>query len=153
MRTTLLFGLAALLAVPASARPQDEARDTDALIGTYTIVSGHAGDEEIPREELQGRAVIAEDRMTLYDDDNNERYVVDYRVEEKGDDDVCKITMRTLRSTRGEAEGMTARGLIKSDGETLTLIYSHEGEDYPDDFEPDGEHELKFVLKKASESE
>ena len=50
----------------------------------------------------------------------------------------------------GKVAGSTAKGLIKVEGDTVTLIYDYGGGE-PKDFEPDGETQHLFVLKKQKQ--
>ena len=165
IRTITTLGLAALLAVPALAEAQQQkkaqrpnaaqsqqVRGARELLGTYTIMSGSSAGEEIPEDRLNGRVRITEDQMFVTDRDDNEVYVIDYEFEgpEGGREMGRRVLMTTVRSSQEGAEGSTARGLLKVEGETVTLIYDFgDGEQYPEDFEAEKETENLFVMEKG----
>ena len=149
VRSTTLIGLAALLAAPAVAMAQEE----DSNYGTYTYVRGQRGDQPVPEENLAGQTVeTTEDRIALIDPEGNESFVIFYTVDDS--EETIKIAMEIIESTVMEdAIGSQAKGLVKLDGDEVTLIYDYESGDYPDDFEPDGPAQHLFVLKKKGDSQ
>ncbi len=144
--TTRLATAATLLLSIASAVRADEEM-AKKLGGTYTIESGKDGTLVIPKERLQGMVRIVGDKITLFDADNKELYVIEY--ETKGDSMPAKVDMEVVASTMEGAKGSKALGLLKLDGETLTIMYDF-GDDalYPEAFVPQTDKQHLFVMKR-----
>ncbi len=146
MRSTILLGMATVLLASTTAARADEAMARK-LAGTYTIESGKDGTLIIPEERLRGSVKVAGDKMTLYDADNKEVYVIQFEL--KGDSMPAKVAMKTIDSTKQEAEGSKALVLIKLEGDTLTIMYDFGDEAiYPEDFVPQTDKQHMFVLKR-----
>jgi hypothetical protein len=158
-RSTFLLsiGLTALLIAPASAR-QDGDPDSFAgqMIGSYAIDRGLRGEERLSGEELEGRVEITEDRICLLRPDGSEDYAANYTVDEVFNK-TAKITLETvaveapgqLQTESRSDVGTTGKALATINGGTLTFIYIPEGDEYPDDFKPDGREQNLFVLKRS----
>lgn len=153
MRTAIGIGLAlafalTLTAVPA--RAEDVTGQGKKFVGTYKIVSGKAGHKDVSEEHLNGKVVVTEDTMTTYDREHKEVYVLKYALEGKSDL-AQTIVMTVTKSSRPEAVGMKAWGLIKADGENkLKLIYDFKGKSHPTDFTPKNDGQNMFVLERVS---
>jgi uncharacterized protein (TIGR03067 family) len=147
MRTALCFGLmSALVLVTSPARAQG----TGDYVGTYKVISGKRGDKDVPKEHLHSSVRILRDTMTAYDIDHNEVYVLKYNVE-KGEPP-HRVTMVITKSTRPDAVGTNARGLIKADGDKLTLIYDEKGKEFPKDFTPKDETQHLFIMERTTDT-
>ena len=145
----MISGLAALLLAPAL--PQQD----EGPYGIYTYVKGMLGDQEIPKENLDGSKVeIEEGEIELIGPDGTEQFEIKYTIDEEGADHV-KFSMEIVESKiMPDAVGSKAKGLAKHEGDLITLIYDYaEGADYPDDFEPEAATEHLFVLKKSAEKD
>ena len=160
-RSTLLSALAALLLAPALAFAQDEDKDKDKdeakesahPTGMYTYVKGMRGDTEIPKEHLEGSKVeIEEGELALLSPEGKEEFEITYTIDDDSDPQAVKFSMEIVEAEMQEAVGSKAKGLAKMEGDTITLIYDYgDGADYPDDFEPDGDTQHLFVIKKTGE--
>src|SRR4051794_23264842 len=111
MRNATVFGLMSAIVLSATSAG---AQDLSKLAGTYKIVSGEKADGPIPSNRLDGIVRIMQDTMTLYDKDNAEVYVMKYSID-KGQEP-ARITMTVTKSTRPNAAGSRAHGLIKAQG-------------------------------------
>lgn len=197
-RTMVAFGLAAMLGSQAFAQETQPAQREGAgasataqekgqrfaarLNGSYRVVSGRSRGQEIPKERLDTRVTIQGNVMTVYDRDEKELYVVEFRPAPRGDGQGQggarekgestgeaktnqdqsqarepgkgqgmgrRILLKTVRSTRPGSEDTEARGLIKVEGETVTLVYDYSAKgEFPEGFETQGESQNLFVLRK-----
>lgn len=150
MRTTLGtlgLGLAVLLA-PAALRADDKLAES--LVGTYTYESGKKGTMEIPEDRLDAQTVnITKETIALIGLDGKEAFVIKYNLKPGGSAEKCEVEMEITKSVFEDAVGSKAGGLIKKDGETVTVLYNVNSEDIPKDFEPEeGQH--LFVLKRKA---
>jgi len=148
MRSMIGFGIGlAVLMAPAALRADDL---TDKFVGTYVYESGKNGTMEVAKDRLDGQSVnITKDTISLIDPDGKEAFVIKYRIKPGGKEDRCELEMEIAKSMLDEAVGSKAGGLMKKDGETVTLIYNVEDEAIPKDFDPkEGQH--LFVLKRKA---
>ena len=146
MRAAIGFGLAFAFVLPTTSV---QAQGVSKLNGTYKLISGKRGDKAVPKDHLDGIVRIMADTMTIYDKDNQEVYVISYKIDREGDPH--RLSMTVTRATRSEAVGSKARGLIKVDGDKAMIIYDYKGEDYPSDFEPKGDSQHLFVMERTTE--
>ncbi len=137
----LVLGIT-LLAPGASAARADELADR--LPGTYTIVSGVRGDAAVEADRLAGKVVITRESITL-DAGGDGEFLIPYTLEPGG-----KIAMKIAKAAVEGAVGSTARGLVKVEGDTLTLIYDYQDGRSPADFTPDDAMQHRFVLKRQA---
>lgn len=161
-RRSIAWALAALL-VPALApaqepkerRKEQEKGDRPAaragqFVGTYTIVSGEEDGRPVPPERLRDNSArITEDRFVVVDADKKERYAASYRLmaDRPTEGGGYKIAMRTVAAP-GEQEGTEAIGLIKKEGDKVTLIYTVPGGEPPTEFKTKpGSKQNLFVLQ------
>ncbi len=114
--------------------------------GTYLYVKGMKGDTEVPEDNLAGDIKLTNDKFILLSPGGEEVFVMAYEVDEVGA--VTKVSMEITSSIMQETVGGTAKGLMKLEGSTLSVIYDYAGEGYPDDFTPDSPTQNLFVLKK-----
>jgi len=154
MRAAVVFGLSLGMWLSAGVTQAQQTEQKKAgigaeLIGTYKLVSGNNGGKDIPKENLNGRVRIAKDVMTTYDADNKEVYVVRYNIDREGEP--ARIAMTVTSSSRPDAVGMKARGLVKVEGKTLTLIYDYKSEEFPSDFVPKGDSQNRLVMERIDE--
>jgi hypothetical protein len=148
MRTAITLCLGLALTCTAVARAADD--PADKFVGTYLYESAREGDQQLPKDALDGRAVnVTGDTITLIDVDGKEAYVIKYKAEAGDDESRCKLHMQIIKAAMPEAVGSKAGGLIKREGDKVTLIYNPMDESVPVDFEPgDGRH--LFVLKRKA---
>jgi uncharacterized protein (TIGR03067 family) len=145
-----LFGGAALFAPGLGADDATPARKGDKgglkLEGGYTIVSGESGGKPIPADRIKGSTVrFTGDRIVTTDKDKKEVYVATYTLDESKSP--CVIRMKAKVPAEGEATG-----LIKKEGDTVTLIYNEPGGKVPTEFKA-GEKQNLFVLKALGKGE
>lgn len=154
---TSFFALA--LAFTAAAQPPkadpppvpEEKTGATALDGGYTIVSGERDGKAIPEAEIKGAIVrFARGKVVGTDKDRKEFFAATYTL------DVTKkpwkIDMTSVapavNDVNGNApkDGVKATGLVKKDGQTLTLIYALPGGEAPTEFKTKAKQQM-FVLK------
>lgn len=135
-----LFGGAALLSPGLTA--DDKAGELK-LEGGYTIVSGESDGKPIPAERIKGTTVrFTGDKIVTTDKDKKEVYVATYTLDDAKKP--CVIKMKATVPAEGEATG-----LIKKEGDTITLIYNEPGGKVPAEFKA-GEKQNLFVLKNLN---
>jgi uncharacterized protein (TIGR03067 family) len=131
--------------------PPDEPKAAGQLDGGYTIVSGERDGKPIPEDEIKGALV----RFTLgevvgTDKDRKEFFAATYTVDTKKKP--WTINMKSIAPTKPDVtggapkDGATATGLVKKEGDTLTLIYALPGGDAPTEFKTKAKQQM-FVLK------
>ncbi|CAN5674333.1 hypothetical protein BH23PLA1_BH23PLA1_21390 [soil metagenome] len=158
MRTTVLFGWAALLMMApafATTTPRDDHDEfAKQMQGTYTIDKGQRGERRLSGDELKGTVKVDKDRFCLLDSEGNELYVVRYKIDEVLNQ-TAKLSMETVESKEEDAVGSKGKALATLNPEegNLTIIYDTEGEEYPDDFTPENDDQHVFVLKKKDASD
>ena len=142
------LGLAAIIATPptlfAADPPAMGKSGASALLGQYTLVDGEKDGKKLPNERVAGSTVrITENAITTYDKDKKESYAVTYKL------DTSKEPWRiTMTSTRAPVMGEVAEGLIKKDGDVVSLIYGTRGGEVPNDFTTEN-NQLMFMMKKS----
>lgn len=143
-----LFGGAALLAPGLGADDTKTTQKGDGkgemmLEGGYTIVSGESDGKPIPAERVKGHVTrFTKDKIVTTDKDKKEVYVAEYKLDDSKKP--CVIKMKSTTPKEGEA-----MGLIKKEGDTITLIYALPGGKMPDDFKTEEKQNL-FVLKNLN---
>jgi len=153
---TALFGVALALASadrPSPDKPPvvDEKQVAATLEGGYTIVSGERDGKPIPVDEIKGALVrITGGKIVGTDKDRKEFFAATYTVD--ATKKPWKIDMKSVAPAKAETTGggpkepLTATGLVKKEGETLTLIYALPGGDAPTEFKKKAKQQM-FVLK------
>jgi uncharacterized protein (TIGR03067 family) len=138
------LGTAALFAALVfCAAPRTGAEDKPAsLEGTYTVVGGEENGKPTPPEKVKGSVVrFTKDTITGHDKDKKEFFAAKYTV-----DTSKKPWAIKMKSTAPkEAEAV---GLVKRDGDTVTLIYALPGAPAPTEFKT-GDRQNMFILKAA----
>lgn len=145
--SALLFAAGGLLAAaqpPASALPDDkkpaEKPAATGLEGTYTVVSGEKDGKAVPEERVKGSVVrFMPGKVVGTDKDKKEFFAADYTL----DTTKTPWTIKMKSTSPKEAEAV---GLIKKDGDTVTLVYGAPGGDTPKEFKTK-ENQHLFVLK------
>ena len=141
-----LYGALVLADDPARKTVSGEPAD---LLGGYTIVSGEKYGEKEPAERIEGVTVrIADDAIVVLDKDKKEVYAQTYKIDHSTTP--WKITLKS-KITPGNQKGeqVEARGLIKKEGDKVTLIYALPGGETPTEFKTK-EKQLMFVLKNKN---
>lgn len=127
----------------------DEKKAVATIEGTYTIVSGERDGKAIPGAEIQGAMVrFGDGKVVGTDKAKKEFFAATYTL------DVTKkpwkIDMKTVAATKAntseQPKELKANGLIKKEGDTLTIIYALPGGEDPTEFKAKEKQQL-FVLK------
>lgn len=139
--------LAAVVWVSAPAAGQDTKKKADAkLDGGYTVVSGEEGGRAVPEDKIKGSTVrFTADAITGTDKDKKEFFAAKYTL----DTGKTPWTIRMHSTAPKEADAV---GLIKKEGDTVTLIYSKPGAAAPTEFKTK-EGQNMFVMKNTSAGE
>ncbi len=139
------FVLAGTADPPAAQKPPStpEKQTAASLEGGYVIVSGEKDGKPIPEAEIAGSIVkFTGDSILGTDKDKKEFFSATYSLDTSKTPWV--ITMKGK-----EPKEMTATGLIKKEGDTVTLIYALPGGEAPKEFMTREKQHL-FVLKSNS---
>ena len=119
-----------------------EKQTAASLEGGYTLVSGEKDGKPIPEAEIKGSIVrFTGDTVLGTDKDKKEFFSATYTLDTSKTPWV--ITMKSK-----EPKESTATGLIKKDGDTITLIYALPGGEMPKEFMTREKQHL-FVLKNT----
>jgi uncharacterized protein (TIGR03067 family) len=133
------------LPVPDDKKPPEKPAAAP-LEGGYAIVSGEKDGKAIPAERLKGSVVLfTADRVVGTDKDKKELFAASYVLDTTRTPWVIKMKSITPK----EAEAV---GLIKKEGDTITLIYALPGTDAPKEFRTKDKQHL-FVLKSLLKSD
>ncbi len=124
------------------------------LDGVYRIVEGVSRGRRLSDIEIEGRVVISPQLMSVLDANKNESYAVEYRV--IGVKEPYRLRMTAVRSSDPTAEQempSTAPGLLKFNGDEITIVYDFEADPdrFPTDFETELEPQNKFVLRRIGD--
>src|SRR5947208_326811 len=130
---------AALVLVTAPTRA-DDPKGAAKLEGGYTIVSGEEDGKATPAAKIRGATVrFTADTITGTSPDKKEFFAAKYTLDTGKTPWVIKMTSTTPKV----AESV---GLIKKEGDTITLVYSLPGVPAPTEFKTrQGQH--LFVLR------
>jgi len=136
---TLLFAADPPSALPEGKTPAEKAA-VSPLEGGYTIVSGEKDGKPIPEERIKGSIVrFTGDRIVGTDKDKKEFFAATYTL------DTSKkpwaIKMKSVSPKEAEAVG-----LVKKDGNTVTIVYSLPDAAAPVEFRTQ-KHQHLFVMK------
>jgi uncharacterized protein (TIGR03067 family) len=145
MRTRLAAPLlGALLVLSAGLRADDKADKADVkLDGTYTVVAGENDGKAVPPEKIKGSVVlISGNKITGTDKDRKEFFAATYTLDTSKTPWVIKMKSTAPK----EAE---ATGLLKKEGDTVTIVYSLPGAKAPTEFKT-AEGQNMFVLKNTA---
>lgn len=144
MSRTLPLTAVALLCLAATARTDEKDKaDKVSLEGTYTITKGERAGKAIPKEEIEGTVIVfTKDKVVTTGKDKKELYAATYTLDTSGKPH--KINMTSISPKRDEK----AAGVVKVDGDTLTICYALPGGDTPTEFKTKDKQQC-FVLKKV----
>jgi uncharacterized protein (TIGR03067 family) len=151
---------------PTGQKDQSSGQKVDAnkmLQGTYSIVSGERAGKPIPKEQIDGSMIQITDKAIVgTDKDKKEFYASTYTLDASKSPTVITMTLTAEGDSRDRGEKKdaekgkadqstdaqkTAVGLIKLDGDTVTLVYALPGGQPPTEFKA-GENQQMFVLKR-----
>jgi uncharacterized protein (TIGR03067 family) len=114
------------------------------LVGGYTLVSGESGGKAIPAEKIAGATVrFTADKIVTTDKDKREIYVASYTLDTSKTPHVIRMKSEVPK------DGSEATGIIKKEGDTVTLAYTVRGGEPPAEFKT-REGQNLFVLKNLS---
>lgn len=138
-------GAASPLPVPDDKKPSEKTAAAP-LEGGYTIVSGEKDGKAIPPERLKGCVVLfTAEKVVGTDKDKKELFAASYVLDTTHTPWIIK-----MKSTTPKEE--EAIGLIKKEGDSITLIYSLPGAPAPVEFRTRDKQHL-FVLKSLVKSD
>jgi uncharacterized protein (TIGR03067 family) len=150
MRAFVALGLFALsVALTAGGRPvtaDDKTsaggKDTAALEGGYTVVSGEMDGKAVPAADVKGSVVRFTGNQILgTDKDKKEFFSTTYTLDTSKKPWVIHMTSKQPKEERAD-------GLIKKDGDTVTIVYALPGGAMPTEFKTKAKQHL-FVLKST----
>jgi uncharacterized protein (TIGR03067 family) len=134
------------------AAPKDKAGK---LEGSYTIVSGERAGTALPKADFDGATVTFTDKKVMgADKSKSEFFSALYTVDRSKSPWVISMTDAKAMGKDADKEkyqkdqGASATGLIKQDGDTVTLVYALPGGKAPTEFKA-GENQQMFVLKRT----
>ena len=123
---------------PAAADDKDMKLD-----GGYTLVSGERDGKAIPEERIKGSIVkFAGDKIVGTDKDRKEFFASTFTLDTSKTPWVIKMKSSTPKDSE-------AVGLIKKDGDTITIVYALPGGAAPTEFKTKEKQHL-FVLKNMN---
>jgi uncharacterized protein (TIGR03067 family) len=140
----LLFAAAVAGVVVTGAVTVGDDKAAPKLAGGYTLVSGESDGKALPAEKVAGATVrFTADKIVSMDKDKKEVFVATYTLD----------TSKTPHVIRMKAEVPKADGevlgLVKKEGDTVTLIYNVRGGPAPVEFKTrDGQN--LFVLRNTN---
>ncbi|WP_439627100.1 TIGR03067 domain-containing protein [Gemmata sp.] len=136
------FLVAGTLALVATAARAEDKKAAKSLEGTFMLVSGEKDGKAIPEERIKGGMVrFTADKITGTDKDKKEFFAANYTL------DTTKTPWAiAMKSTAPKSAD--AVGLVKKDGDTLTIVYALPGGEAPKEFKA-GPNQHLFVLKAA----
>jgi uncharacterized protein (TIGR03067 family) len=129
---------------PSPDRPRvpDDKKAAAALEGGYTIVSGEQDGKPIPAERIKGSVVrFTGDKIIGTGKDMKEFFSATFTLDSSKSPWV--INMKTAAPKESETVG-----LVRKDGDTLTIIYALPGGEKPTEFKTKAGQQL-FVLKSV----
>jgi uncharacterized protein (TIGR03067 family) len=143
--TALVIGFALGLSAIAleRARGDDKAKkDEEAILGTWTVVSFEEGGKKAPDEAIKETTVkfTADGKMTVKRGEQEEQFTFKLDPSQK---------IKEFSGTN--AQGKSADGIYKLEGEKLTICYSRGGGLRPTEFaSAEGTTTVLMVLKKQN---
>jgi uncharacterized protein (TIGR03067 family) len=133
--------------VPEEKAPaQKEKAAAPKLEGTYTVVSGEKDGMPVPADRIKGSIVVfTSDKIVGTDKDKKEFFAANYTL------DAAKTpwVIRMKSTSPKEAE---AAGVVKKEGDTVTIAYGAPGGDAPTEFKTK-ENQHLFVLKATKKDD
>lgn len=161
-----LTSAALLFALVCGVSADDKAKPTDskpALDGTYVLVSGEREGKAIPKERLNDSTIKITDKTIVgTDKDKKEFYATTYTLDTSKTPWAISMTTTAVKkdatdkeakkdAEKGkdlkEGEQQSTTGIIKVDGDTVTLVYALPGGKTPTEFKA-GEKQQLFVMKR-----
>lgn len=166
LATLVVFAsVCGLASADDKSKPDDKTKTGDAkLSGTYTIVSGEENGKAVPKDHIDGSIVVFTETSVIGTDKaKKEFFSATYTVDtsktpwhihmtnagpaDKKDTDGKKGTGDNKKDTEKSSEG-----LIKVDGDTVTVIYALPGGKAPTEFKTADKQNM-FVLKRKADKD
>jgi uncharacterized protein (TIGR03067 family) len=156
MKAIIAAGLFALTVTVAGAEPPspdgkpaqkvDPKKAAASLEGGYTIVSGEKAGKAIPEAEIKGSIVrFTGDNILGTDKDKKEFFSATFTL------DTSK-TPWAIEMTSKQPKEAKASGLIKKEGDTITIVYALPGGETPREFKTKEGQQL-FVLTSLNKGD
>jgi len=150
---TGLFGLSLAVATAEPPRSEgkpdvksDEKKAAASLAGGYMIVSGEKDGKSIPAERINGSIVqFAGNQIVGTDKDKKEFFSSTFTLDTSKSPWVIDMTSKSPKEMR-------AVGLVKKEGDSLTIIYALPGAPAPTEFKTK-ENQHLFVLQSMSKND
>ncbi len=145
MKNSVIALAVSVVLVGTRAQSGDAKRLTPSdLVGVYQITAGEHGGKEIPAKEIEADWItFTEDAITVVDRNTKKVYAATYKLD--SGKSPARLHMVSIEPKKGEA----AEGLIKRDGNTVTVIYALPGGAAPMDFKTHEKQQM-FTLKKVA---
>lgn len=152
----LLPTLAVFASVCGLASAEDKTKPGDkppALNGSYTIVSGEENGKPIPKERIEGALIVFTDKTVVgTDKDKKQFFSSTYTIDSSKTPWVITMTDAGRGAKpddkKPDDKKQSASGLIKVDGEMVTVIYALPGGKAPTEFKT-ADMQQMFVMKRA----
>jgi len=120
-----------------------KADDSSKMIGTWTVKSGEKDGKLQTSSDLKGKTVkVTRDTITCYKNDKTDMACT-YKV-----DTASKPWKIEMKGTEGEHKGKTMKGIVKLEGDTMTICFAKPDKDAPKDFATNV-GECCFTLERA----
>lgn len=135
MRAVIAFGLGLVLtlaAAPARAEDEKAIKGPEGLVGSYIYVRAERGGDDVPKDRLTGKVKITTDKIYLLNAEGGEDFVIEYTLDAAASP--CKVSMKITEAPFDEAVSTTAKGLVKAEGDSVTIIYAYGEASAPSDF-------------------
>jgi uncharacterized protein (TIGR03067 family) len=134
------------IAAQDAKKPAAEKKAEAKLEGSYTVVSGEENGKAVPAEKVKGSTVrFTGDTITGTDKDRKEFFAAKYTLD-------TAQTPWVIRMKSTAPKEADAVGLIKKEGDTVTLIYSLPGAPAPTEFKTKDRQNM-FVLRSTTAGE
>lgn len=157
MRALIAAGLFALSLTVAAAQPPespddksgrktDEKKAAASLEGGYTIVSGEEAGKAIPEDRIKGSIVrFTGDKILGTDKDKKEFFSATFTLDTSKTPWVIEMTSKQPKEAK-------TTGLVKKEGDTITIVYALPGSEAPKEFKTKEGQQL-FVLKNLNKGD
>ena len=140
------FALCAFAAATAAVADDTPAMKMDAtkLVGSYKLVGGMTAGKEMKEEAKKAPVTITKDKITMKGDQMT--FVFSYKLD--ADAKPVTIDMETLEPDA--VKGSKSKGIIKMDGNKVTIAYDPQGMKTPMDFKSTEKNGIfMFEMEKA----
>lgn len=141
---TVCVAVAVLIAAAAhSGEKKGKPLSSKSLVGSYVIIGGERAGKPLPKEDVGNLVVFTKNTIVVHDKDKKETYSAKYHLH--ADDDPVTIHMTSVKPEKGKR----VNGIIKRDGDVVTLVYAQPGGKAPTEFKTQ-DKQLLIRLKKQA---